>query len=100
MSLICIFQDAMDDTFQFTNIYPEYKNNKMWLAIEVYVREKVLKSFKEAHIYIMLAFRPNKSGIVAYPVSCFLNLIINLQNHWHLLHKVATFRQPFTLDVR
>ena len=51
----------MRDTFKYTNIYPEYKKNKMWLAVEVYVREKVLKDFKEVWIYIIPAFEAKGS---------------------------------------
>ena len=62
----------MHDTFKFTNIYPEYQGNKMWLAIEVYIREKVLKDFQEVRIFIIPAFSKDGDPHVAYSVSCCL----------------------------
>ena len=66
---LSIFQRAMDETFKYTNIYPEHSNNKMWNAIEVYIRKNVLRSFKEVHIYVIMAYLSNDSGIVSYSVS-------------------------------
>lgn len=60
---------AMYDSFVYTNIYPEYKNNKMWCALEVYVREKVLKEFPDVRIYVVPAFKAKGSDkFVSYPV--------------------------------
>ena len=68
-TILCIFQNAMCDTFIYTNIYPEYKNNKMWSAVEIYIREKVLKDFKEVRIYVIPAFKSKSSDpFVVYPV--------------------------------
>lgn len=62
-------QSEMNDTFKFTNIYPEYNDNKLWSAVEVYIREKVLKDFKEAWIYIIPAFKSKDSDpFVTYSV--------------------------------
>ena len=75
------FQDAMHDSFKYTNIYPEYINNKMWCAVEVYIREKVLKDFQEVRIYVVPAFKPRDSDrIVTYPVS-ILKSERKKQNH-------------------
>ena len=73
VSRIFTFQSAMRESFKFTNIYPEYKNNKMWASVEVYIRKKVLKDFQEVRIFIVPAFRSKDSDpFVTYSVSVFV----------------------------
>lgn len=66
----------MYDTFTLTNVLPERKKNTMWNAVEVYVREKVLKDFKDVRIFAGPMFRVADSQTVTYRVSLFL---INLR---------------------
>ena len=68
------FQMAMYDCFKYTNISPEYKGNKMWLALEVYIREKVVKDFQEVRVFVIPAFLSNRKS-VPYEVSILGSLL-------------------------
>ena len=64
-----MLQAAMHDSFNLTNIYPEKKRNIMWNALEVYIREKVLKDFGDVRIFTGPIFRTDESaGVTSYGV--------------------------------
>ena len=86
-----MLQAAMHDSFNLTNIYPEKKRNIMWNALEVYIREKVLKDFADVRIFTGPIFRTDESaGVTSYGVCTrtFNSLYVLLLN---LVCAVAKF---------
>ena len=81
----------MHDSFNLTNIYPEKKRNIMWNALEVYIREKVLKDFGDVRIFTGPIFRKDESaGVTSYGVCTRILKILYIFMLPNLVRAVAT----------